>query len=422
MLTERFQRALGKAFGDEHADADPVIRPSQFADFQANAALALAKKLGEKPRDVAERIVEHLDLDGVAEAPEISGPGFVNVRLTSAWIAAELTRARRPPRRTDPGPAGHPRRLLRAQRGQGDARRTPAHDRRRRRAGADARAPRPRRGPAEPRRRLGHAVRHAHRAPAGRRRGLPRGAAAGHRPQHVLRRRARGVRRRPGVRRPGPHPRGRAAGRRPRHPAALGRAGRPLQAVLQPHLRDPRRHPDRRRPGRRVDVQRRARADLRRARGRGAGDDERRRPVRVPRRLHRPRGQAGTAHHPQVRRRLRLRDDRPRHDPAPGPRPEVRPHPLRHRRPAGAAPQHGLGHRPQGRLAARRRRGRARPDRQRARSGPQDPAYPRRQPAQADGPARGGRSRTPARSSTRRGPTSTPASARRSRRRSASGP
>jgi arginyl-tRNA synthetase len=91
VLTERFQRALGKAFGDEHADADPVIRPSQFADFQANAALALAKKLGEKPRDVAERIVEHLDLDGVAEAPEISGPGFVNLRLTSAWIAAELT-------------------------------------------------------------------------------------------------------------------------------------------------------------------------------------------------------------------------------------------------------------------------------------------------------------------------------------------
>jgi arginyl-tRNA synthetase len=91
VLTERFQRALVKAFGDEHADADPVIRPSQFADFQANAALALAKKLGEKPRDVAERIVEHLDLDGVAEAPEISGPGFVNLRLTSAWIAAELT-------------------------------------------------------------------------------------------------------------------------------------------------------------------------------------------------------------------------------------------------------------------------------------------------------------------------------------------
>ena len=45
VLTERFQRALGRAYGDEHADADPVIRPSQFADFQANAALALANAL-----------------------------------------------------------------------------------------------------------------------------------------------------------------------------------------------------------------------------------------------------------------------------------------------------------------------------------------------------------------------------------------
>ena len=83
MLTERFQRALGKAFGEEYADADPVIRPSQFADFQANAALALAKKLGDSPESVAQRIVDALDLDGVAEAPEISGPGFVNVRLTA---------------------------------------------------------------------------------------------------------------------------------------------------------------------------------------------------------------------------------------------------------------------------------------------------------------------------------------------------
>jgi arginyl-tRNA synthetase len=90
-LTERFQAALGKAFGDEYADADPVIRPSQFADFQANAALALAKRLGENPRAVAQRIVDALDLDGIAEAPEISGPGFVNVRLADSWIADQLS-------------------------------------------------------------------------------------------------------------------------------------------------------------------------------------------------------------------------------------------------------------------------------------------------------------------------------------------
>jgi arginyl-tRNA synthetase len=95
VLTERFQQALGKAFGDEYAEADPVIRASQFADFQANAALALAKRLGEPPRAVAQRIVDALDVDGVAGEPEISGPGFVNIRLDDAWIAAEATRLRR---------------------------------------------------------------------------------------------------------------------------------------------------------------------------------------------------------------------------------------------------------------------------------------------------------------------------------------
>ncbi|MFL6056788.1 MAG: hypothetical protein ACJ72W_28405, partial [Actinoallomurus sp.] len=50
VLAARVQAALGAAFGEP--DADPVIRPSQFADFQANVALPLAKKLGRKPRDV----------------------------------------------------------------------------------------------------------------------------------------------------------------------------------------------------------------------------------------------------------------------------------------------------------------------------------------------------------------------------------
>ncbi|QIK66614.1 arginine--tRNA ligase [Nocardioides sp. HDW12B] len=89
-LTERFQQALGKAFGDEYADADPVIRPSQFADLQANAAMALAKRLGSKPRDVAARIVEALDVDDVVEAPEVTGPGFVNLRVRPEWVASQV--------------------------------------------------------------------------------------------------------------------------------------------------------------------------------------------------------------------------------------------------------------------------------------------------------------------------------------------
>ncbi|MCW2948061.1 MAG: Arginine--tRNA ligase, partial [Actinoallomurus sp.] len=85
VLASRVQAALGAAFGEP--DADPVIRPSQFADFQANVALPLAKKLGRKPRDIAAEIVEHLDVSDMCEEVEISGPGFINLTLKSEWIA-----------------------------------------------------------------------------------------------------------------------------------------------------------------------------------------------------------------------------------------------------------------------------------------------------------------------------------------------
>ncbi|MBB6173757.1 arginyl-tRNA synthetase [Nocardiopsis mwathae] len=89
VLAQRVRSALAAAFGDEFAETDPVIRPSQFADYQANAALALAKRLGRKPRDVASAIEERLDVDDVCREVEISGPGFINLTLRDDWIAAQ---------------------------------------------------------------------------------------------------------------------------------------------------------------------------------------------------------------------------------------------------------------------------------------------------------------------------------------------
>ena len=48
VLAQRVRHALAAAFGPEHADDDPVIRPSQFADYQSNAALPLGKRLGRR--------------------------------------------------------------------------------------------------------------------------------------------------------------------------------------------------------------------------------------------------------------------------------------------------------------------------------------------------------------------------------------
>ncbi|WP_017603305.1 arginine--tRNA ligase [Nocardiopsis alkaliphila] len=87
VLSRRVQSALGAAFGPEFADTDPVIRPSQFADYQANAALALAKRLGRKPREVSAAIMEHLDVSDVCRDVEVSGPGFINLTLREDWIA-----------------------------------------------------------------------------------------------------------------------------------------------------------------------------------------------------------------------------------------------------------------------------------------------------------------------------------------------
>jgi len=91
VLAERVSAAVAAAFGAGQAGADPLIRPSQFADFQANVALPLAKRLGMAPRQAAEQIVAHLDVAGVCDRFEVSGPGFVNLTLASDWIAGQAS-------------------------------------------------------------------------------------------------------------------------------------------------------------------------------------------------------------------------------------------------------------------------------------------------------------------------------------------
>jgi arginyl-tRNA synthetase len=68
---------------------DPVVRPSDRADAQANGALALAKQLGRKPRDVAEDVVAAADLSGKATL-EVAGPGFINVTFDESFLHEQL--------------------------------------------------------------------------------------------------------------------------------------------------------------------------------------------------------------------------------------------------------------------------------------------------------------------------------------------
>jgi arginyl-tRNA synthetase len=81
-----FERAIVAALGEPFRGFDPAVAPSQkpeLGDYQANFAMALAKRAGLKPREVAERVLAaaRADLAAIVETPEIAGPGFINMRL-----------------------------------------------------------------------------------------------------------------------------------------------------------------------------------------------------------------------------------------------------------------------------------------------------------------------------------------------------
>ncbi len=94
-LKQALSSALTGAFGEDFADADPLLNPAgnpKFGDYQANLAMPLGKKLGRPPREVAQAVVDQLEVGsssggGVIEKVEIAGPGFINLHLSSAALA-----------------------------------------------------------------------------------------------------------------------------------------------------------------------------------------------------------------------------------------------------------------------------------------------------------------------------------------------
>jgi arginyl-tRNA synthetase len=87
-LRDRFAAALAPLC-DDPAPYLAMIKPSQdakFGDYQANCAMPLAKQHKGNPRDVAAQIIGRLDVAEFCEPPEIAGPGFINLRLKTAWL------------------------------------------------------------------------------------------------------------------------------------------------------------------------------------------------------------------------------------------------------------------------------------------------------------------------------------------------
>jgi arginyl-tRNA synthetase len=85
------QDALAAEFGAEYESADPLIRPSGFADYQSNAAMSLSKNLGRAPREIAGPVAARLNGSHTVAAAEVSGQGFINLTLRDDWIADQAS-------------------------------------------------------------------------------------------------------------------------------------------------------------------------------------------------------------------------------------------------------------------------------------------------------------------------------------------
>ncbi|AXL89248.1 arginine--tRNA ligase [Streptomyces sp. CB09001] len=93
-LSDSVQQHLASALTatrPEAAGADPLLRRSDRADYQANGILALAKKAKANPRELAAEVVARITTgDELIKDVEVSGPGFLNITVADRAITANL--------------------------------------------------------------------------------------------------------------------------------------------------------------------------------------------------------------------------------------------------------------------------------------------------------------------------------------------
>ncbi|MCP5181379.1 MAG: arginine--tRNA ligase [Pseudomonadales bacterium] len=88
-LEQRVRNAMSACGLAGNPGLQPAARP-EFGDYQVNGIMGVAKQARRNPRELAGEVIAALDLDGIAEPPELAGPGFINLRLTPAFLAEHL--------------------------------------------------------------------------------------------------------------------------------------------------------------------------------------------------------------------------------------------------------------------------------------------------------------------------------------------
>ena len=97
-LTQRLRAALAACGLPPERGEVVAAADTRFGDYQANAAMVLAKETKRNPRELAAQIAEKFDGTGICDKPEIAGPGFLNFRLNPGWISEQIANLSSDPR------------------------------------------------------------------------------------------------------------------------------------------------------------------------------------------------------------------------------------------------------------------------------------------------------------------------------------
>ncbi len=102
LLQERFSHALDGWVENPEQYKQQVVeaRDARHGDYQANLAMSLKNVLSKNPREIAQELVERVELDDICLQPEIAGPGFINLRLKDEFLAEQVAKLAVDPRLT----------------------------------------------------------------------------------------------------------------------------------------------------------------------------------------------------------------------------------------------------------------------------------------------------------------------------------
>ena len=102
LLSQRIEAAFTALGLSGQALLQSASRP-EFGDYQANGVMAASKRAGKNPHEVAQAVIDAIDLDGIASDLSVAGPGFINITLAPQFIANAAT---------SPQPSADPQRVV----------------------------------------------------------------------------------------------------------------------------------------------------------------------------------------------------------------------------------------------------------------------------------------------------------------------